>query len=167
MNKHLLSLSALLFLSIISACNNNDDDDHEHDPDLSGSLHAEIDGTHWSADPDKVLLVVTNTGSGTNIYLTATRVADSSHFSFLFPYFYGSDTTITEPSAGTDLRFQSNSAINGGFWLEETGTLNVSRTLQDGIETYTGTFSGTFADPIVSTDMITVTDGTFTAKRIL
>lgn len=155
-----------MVMSIFSGCNNGNDDDND-DPDLSGSLHAEINGTSWNADPDKVLLVIANYGFGPAIYLTATKGADTAYFSFLFPYFNGSDTLITEPSDDTDLRFQSSSVVNGGLWREETGTLDVSRTIQDGVETYSGTFSGSFVDPFNSSDVKTITGGTFTAKRLL
>ncbi len=166
MNKKLLSLSALALLLSFSACN-NDDDNNNNNPDLSGAFHTEIDASAWHADADKVILVVADYGSGPDIYITATKSADSAHFSFLFPYFNGSDTVITEPSPETDLRFQSASVVNGGLWLEDSGTLTVSRTIQDGIETYTGTFSGSFSDPFNSSDVKVITGGTFTAKRLL
>jgi hypothetical protein len=166
MNKKLLPLSALALLLSFSACNNDDDDDND-DTALYGTLHAEIDGTDWDAQPENVIMVVADYGSGPDIYITASNTTDSAHFSFLFPYFNTTDTVITEPSDQTDLRFQSTSVVNGGIWREDTGTLTISRSMQDGIETYTGTFSGTFSDPFNSSDVKQITGGTFTAKRLL
>lgn len=166
MNKKLLTLSALAFITLFSACNPDDDGDNDDDL-LNGSFSAIIDGTNWDADADAVGFVVADYGSGPMISITGSKTADTAHFFFVIPYFNGSDTVITEPSADTDLRFQDSGVIGGGLWLETSGTMDISRTTQDGIETLTGTFNGTFTDPFDSTDVKVVTGGTFTAKRLI
>ena len=166
MNK-LIYFAIFAALFSITACNNNDDDNDNDDDLLNGSFSVVIDGTNWAAEADAVGFVVANYGSGPMISIVASRAADSAHFTFLIPYFEASDTTITEPSDHTDLRFQSSSVVSGGLWLETSGTLDITRTANDGIETLTGTFNGTFTDPIISTDVKVVTGGTFTAKRLI
>jgi len=166
MNKKIFTISALALLTIFSACRNDDNDD-DNDDMLNGSFHAVIDGSNWDADADGVGFVVANYGSGPMISITGTKAADTAHFFFVVPYFDGSDTVITEPSADTDLRFQDSGVIGGGLWIESSGTLDINRTTQDGIETLTGTFNGTFTDPFDSTDVKVVTGGTFTAKRLI
>lgn len=166
MNKLIFpGIFAVLFS--ITACNSNDDDNDNDDDLLNGSFSAVIDGTNWDAEADAVGFVVANYGSGPMISIVASRAADSAHFTFLIPYFEGNDTLITEPSDDTDLRLQSSSVVSGGLWLETSGTLDISRTANDGIETLTGTFNGTFTDPFDSTDVKVVTGGTFTAKRLI
>lgn len=166
-------MNKLIYLSIFSAvisftsCRPDTDDDNNNDDLLNGSFHAVIDGNIWHADDDAVGFVVGDYGSGPMISITGTKAADTAHFFFLMPYFYGNDTVITEPSDHTDLRFQDSGVIGGGLWLETSGTLDVSRTTQDGIETLTGTFTGTFTDPFDSTDVKVITGGTFTAKRLI
>ncbi|MCG3164452.1 MAG: hypothetical protein POELPBGB_00206 [Bacteroidia bacterium] len=164
MNKLIYSGMVAAIFSI-TACNN--DNNNDGNPDTNGTFHAVIDGSAWDADADAVGFVVADYGSGLTIAITGTKAADTAHFFFTFPYFTASDTVITEPSSDTDLRFQDNGTLGGGLWLEETGTLDVTRTTQDGIETLTGTFSGTFVDPFDSTSVKTVTGGTFTAKRLI
>lgn len=166
MNK-LIGLGIVTALFSITACNNNNDDD-DNDPNLlDGTFHAVIDGNAWDADADAVGFVVANYGSGPMISITGTKAADTAHFFFLIPYFEANDTVITEPSDHTDLRFQDSGVIGGGLWLETFGTLDISRTTQDGIETLTGIFNGTFTDPLDSTDVKVITGGTFTAKRLI
>lgn len=165
MNK-LIYLGIFAALFSITACNNNNDNDNDDDL-LNGSFSAEIGGTGWNADADAVGFVVADYGSGLTIAITGSNAADTAHFFFTFPYFSGTDTVITEPTDHTDLRFQDNGVIGGGLWLETSGTLDVSRTTQDGIETLTGTFNGTFTDPFDSTDVKVITGGTFTAKRLI
>ncbi len=161
MNK-LIYLGILTVLFSITACNNNDDDDN--DPNiLNGSFHAVIDGADWDAEPENVLCVVSNFGSGPIISIVGSRVADTTHFTFYVPYFNGSDTLITDPTAGDVLmRLQG-----ANVWDATSGTLDVSRITLDGLETYTGTFNGNFVNFLDSTNVRVVTGGTFTAKRYL
>ncbi|MGE0637310.1 MAG: hypothetical protein AB7G44_14375 [Bacteroidia bacterium] len=166
MNK-LIYLGIFAAIFSITACNNNDDDGDNNPDVLDGTFHAVIDGSAWDADADAVGFVVADYGSGPMISITGSKAADTAHFFFLIPYFDGTDTVITEPSDHTDLRFQDSGVIGGGLWLESSGTLDISRTTQDGIETLTGTFNGTFTDSFDSTDVKVVTGGTFTAKRLI
>jgi hypothetical protein len=160
MNK-LIYLGILTALFSITACNNNDDDNN--DPNvLDGSFHAVIDGQNWDAQPDNTGAVVSDFGSGPVLAITGSNETDTTHFFFSIPYFYGNDTVITEPTDDTVLRFQGN-----GVWDANSATLNVSKTLEDGIETYSGTFNGNFVQFFDSTDVRVVTGGTFTVKRLL
>ncbi len=160
MNKKLLTLSALAFITLFSAC--TPDDDGDDDDILNGSFHAVIDGQNWDAQPDNTGAVVSDFGSGPILSINGSNETDTTHFFFGIPYFYGSDTVITEPSDDTVLRFQGSNV-----WDATTGTLNVTRTIEDGIETYTGTFNGNFVEFFDSTNVRVITGGTFTVKRLL
>ncbi len=160
MNK-LIYLGILTALFSITACNNNDDDDN--DPNvLDGSFHAVIDGAAWDAQPHNTGAVLSDFGSGLILSINGSNETDITHFFFSIPYFYGTDTVITEPTDDTVLRFQGSSV-----WDANSATLNVTKTLEDGIETYTGTFNGTFVEFFDSTNVRVITGGTFTVKRML
>ena len=159
MNK-LIYLGILTALFSITACNNSDDD---NDPNiLNGSFHAIIDGTVWDAQPDNTGAVVADFGSGPLLSINGSNQTDTTHFFFSIPYFYGSDTVITEPTDDTVLRFQGSSV-----WDANSATLNVTKTIKDGIETYTGTFNGNFVEFLDSTNVRVITGGTFTVKRLI
>jgi hypothetical protein len=161
MYKRLLTFSLLVLLSVFSSCR-NDDDDGNNTPDLSGVCSALIDGNNWSANTDRVTVVISDFGSGPLISVNAMRVSDTSYFTFTLPYFYGADTVYTEPTPGTpELRF-----TQGDIWLGDTATLSINRSNVEGIETYSGTFSGDF-EAVIGGDVIVVSGGTFTAKRLL
>lgn len=162
MYKRFVTYSLLVLLSVFSSCSNDDDDDGNNTPDLSGVCSAVIDGNNWSADADRVTVVISDFGSGPLISVNAMRVADTSYFTFTLPYFYGTDTVYTEPTPGTpELRF-----TQGDIWLGDTATLSISRSNVDGIQTYTGTFSGDF-ETVIGGNVIVVSGGIFTAKRLL
>lgn len=160
MNK-LIYLGIFTAIISITACHNNDDDNN--DPNiLNGSFHAVIDGVAWDAQADNVGAVVADYGSGPVLAITGTNSTDTTHFFFSVPYFYGTDTTFVEPSDNTVLRFQGSNV-----WDANSATLTISKSTQDGIETYSGTFNGTFPAIMDSTNVRVVTGGTFTAKRLI
>ncbi len=161
MNK-LIYLCIFTVVISFNSCRPDDDDDDGNNTDLSGSCSAVIDGNNWIADADRVTVVISNFGSGPLISVNAMKAADTSYFTFTLPYFYGTDTVYTEPTPGLpELRF-----TNGDIWLGETATLSIGRSTVDGIETYTGSFNGNF-ETVTGGNVIVVTDGTFTAKRLL
>ncbi len=166
MNK-LIYLGIFTAIISITACHNNDDDNN--DPNiLNGSFHAVIDGVAWDAEADNVGAVVIVSGGVTTLSISSSSAADTSHFFFTFPYFTNTDTVIANPFAsGTVLRFQDYK-VGGGVFDANTGTLNVSKSIQDGIETYTGTFNGNFRGvPFDTLNIKVITGGTFTAKRLI
>lgn len=169
MNPKIFTLFLLALITSIISCRNNDDDNNNNNNNnnnLNGSFTANIDGVAWTANADRVLCVVAVFGSNPTIQINATRLSDSTYFSFLLPYFTATDTVITEPSSGnTDLRF-NDPTTGGNIWIADNATLNISRSVQDGVETYTGTFNGNFKVALGSTYLI-ITGGNFTAKRLL
>lgn len=160
MNK-LICLGIITEAISLSSCRTDDDDD-DNNPDLTGVCSAVIDGNSWSADADRVTVVISNFGSGPLISVNAMRTSDTSYFTFTLPYFYGTDTVYVEPTSGLpEFRF-----THGDIWLGDSATLSISRSNTSGIETYTGTFIGDFKT-ITGGSVKEVTGGTFTAKRLL
>ncbi len=167
MNK-LIYLGIFTLVFSLSACHNNDD--NNNDPNaLNGSFHAVIDGNNWDAEPENVIAIISGTGTDPFIAITGTSNTDTSHFYLSVPVFNAADTVINDPdyNASVVLRFQSYRVNGGGAWDANTGTINVSRSTLDGIETYVGTFNGNFRQVFDSTQVKTITGGTFTAKRYL
>jgi hypothetical protein len=166
--KNFLYLLCLLFFFSTISCGKKDGEDDNNTPNnnLAGSFQATIDGSNWIADSNKISVVIANFGSGPKINITAQRSSDTSYFEFLMPYFYGNDTSYVTPAAtGVELRF-----IGSGYttWIADPGpgNISISRTVVNGLETYTGTFSGNFKKLLVDSTK-SITNGTFIAKRLL
>ncbi|WP_294673100.1 hypothetical protein [uncultured Fluviicola sp.] len=164
-------MKKLLLISVcfvVFACKKDTNNDvptpnTNEDTSLYGNMSATIDGTTWSADPANVNCVIANYGTGPYITISATRQADTSSFNFLFPAFSGSDTTISFPASGSDSRFVGS---NQETFLMSSGSLYVSKSVSGGIETYTGNFSGNF-ESIINSDVKVISNGAYTAKRLL
>ena len=165
MKKICAYVSIIAGIFTLCCCGREDDDNTGNNSNnLTGSCQAVIDGSNWQADSSKVLVVIANYGTGPLIGVTAVRSTDSSFFSFLVPYFYGNDTVIVTPAAvGSELRFTYNN-----IWIADPGpgNISISRSVTNGVETYTGTFSGNFTAPIGGSVKV-ITNGVFNAKRLL
>jgi hypothetical protein len=162
-----LCMAALVFFS---GCRKDDEDDdnnsggnNNNSTNTNGTFVATIDGVQWQANTDMVSVVVTNFTGTPSIGVNATRMADSSFFTLTIPYFYGSDTTLTVPPAeSTELRLTDDY-----LYIANPGTISLSRIISNGEETYTGTFNGDFEDPILGSATRVITNGAFTAKRVM
>jgi hypothetical protein len=161
-----LSILALVFFTACRKDEQDEDNNSGGNNNTSGSNEsfvATIDGVQWQANSDMVSVVVTNFTGTPSIGVNATRMADSSFFTLTIPYFYGSDTTLTVPPAeSTELRL-----TDGYLYIANPGTISLSRSISNGVETYTGTFNGDFEDPILGSATRVITNGSFTAKRLL
>jgi len=166
MKTHILLFVLAIGLTSLVSCRKDEEDDDtnaggNNNLNLNGSFTATIDGVDWAAEPDYVAAVITNFSGTPSIGVSGTR-ADSSYFSLLIPYFYGGDTTLTVPPAlETELRL-----FDDNTYIANPGTVTISRSISNGVETYTGTFSGDFI-LILGVQTKVITNGAFTAKRLL
>ena len=166
MKTRILLFALLIGLTSIVSCRKDEEDEDTNtggndNLNLNGSLTATIDGVAWAAEPEYVAVVITNFTGNPSIGVSGTR-ADSSFFTLMIPYFYGNDTTVTVPPAlETELRFTDDDVF-----IAQPGTVSLSRTINNGVETYTGTFNGNFTS-FFSNQTRSITNGAFTAKRLL
>jgi len=166
MKKTILMSMLFMALVMLSSCKKDEEEKDTNSggnntTNLTGSFTATIDGVTWAAEPEYVAVVITNFTGNPSIGVSGTR-ADSSFFTLMIPYFYGNDTTVTVPPAlETELRFTDDDVF-----IAQPGTVSLSRTINNGVETYTGTFNGDFTS-FFSSQTRVITSGAFTAKRLL
>ena len=129
---------------------------------ISGqTFSATIDGTPWSTTNDEIFATLVDVLGTPTYSVRADHPTDGSYFGIPVKYFYGSDTTINFPS-GTVLLFYKNSKN----YNQKTGSIHITKSSSGGIETLTGTFSGSWKDSFSSLTL-NITNGQFVAKRQL
>jgi hypothetical protein len=157
-----------LIIAMLASCanpdnNNNNDDDTS--PGVDEFFRVDINAYHWEENDDEVMGgVLANFGSGPIYSLTATSHVDSSHFTFIIPYFYANDTTwnLTPPPANMALTFQTDSIYNE----VSSGTMHIIRTNVGGMEVFTGTFNYTGLE-LLHDSPATFANGEFVIARLL
>lgn len=152
-------LAAVLLLSITS-CDLNDDDQNG---DFSLYFRATIDGVAWEADPAHVGASLNTSGISPLIRIHGDLSNTNDYFILEFPPLGASttDTSITSTGMAGIMQFHRNSQT----WTSVTGNLTVHQAGAPIQRQYSGTFSGSFFNPVDSTT-ITIANGEYMAQGI-
>ncbi len=132
---------------------------------ISGqSFSATIDGEGWASTNDLISANISTLSSVQMLTINAEHPTDGSYFALPIKYFAGSDTTInfTSSSFSTVVLYRKGTKN----YNQKSGSLHITKSTSGGLETYTGTFSGTWKD-LLSNTSVNITNGQFVAKRSL
>jgi hypothetical protein len=152
-------LAAVLLVSF-SSCDLNDDDQNG---DFSLYFRATIDGVLWQASPTSVGASLNTNGAQHLISIHGDLATGNEYFILEFPPLSASttDTTIVSTGMAGIMRFHRNSQT----WTSVNGNLTVHQAGAPIQRQYSGTFSGSFFNPLDSTTII-ITSGEYMAQGI-
>jgi hypothetical protein len=171
-----LKVSILLIFALfitLNSCKKEDNNSKKNDtkttddsPGVDEYLVVIVNGIEWRVDEDEKLIatVASFSANNTTLSFAATNIADTTYLQFVLDYFYGNDTLydFNESGASALLQITSNS-LN-----DSTGAMNVTRSIQNGMEVYEGTFNLIGSNSIYpSYPNDTFSNGQFRIARLL